>query len=683
MRRCLSLRIKDQTMRRLTNERALKRGSTLITTILLVGALSVVLAAILRSSIGERKINHRHMLRTQADNTAEAVVEYGFAQLSHTFDNATVVASNTFASSGAGALSKPPVGRLRSNIKYSDVALFASAVPSSSLVYIDPAEPDNLFDPLKGKYVRAFEVNLYGKATVTDPNGGPDITSYIGQRFQVRDSPLFSHAIFYNLDLDIHPGPDMDISGPVHSNEDIRLAPYNYLKFHDTVSTAGHVLHQYEHKSTSRTGHVYIPDDTDTLQTMYVDSVWKDSKMGTGSISDDFRSYASNRWKGNLQTEAHGISHYKPVAFADYEPDDTSTPAYDPVNSGRAIIEPPLPSSHSDYNTEIEDQKMSNKAGLYFKWDTTTGTGDPSTNPIDLKAYDGDGNLLDISDLDQDGGGLWELTDGTLYDRRRGDYIPTINIHMGKLKQLIESPNTGDVEQHIGGYDPATDWNGVVYFQAYSTDSDATAASELNMTGIRLIGGDTDETGEGIPSRGTDPGMTFATNNALYIQGNFNADGVSSSASSYEPETGEVPVAIMGDSITFLSRNWTDAHGDTLEPDAATTEVSAAAVSGIRPPDKQGDDTYSGGAHNFPRFLESWTSDTFYLRGSMVCLYECEVDDSTWSTSYYNPPNRGYGFNNLFKDGTYPPGTPLLRTYRRDNFQDLNASEFNTLTSGL
>ncbi len=658
-----------------------KRGSALITTLFLIGVMSTILAMLLRYSVSERKMNHRHKLRTQADNTAEAVVEYGFAQLSYAFDNKTTVASDTFKSTGAGALSVPAAARLRANTKYSDVEVFASAVPNSSLVYIDPTEPGNLFDPLKGKFVRAFEINLYGKATVTDPNGGPEITSHIGQRFQVRDSPLFSHAIFYNLDLDIHPGPNMDISGPVHCNEDIRLAPYRYLKFHDTVSTASHIFHQYEHKSTSRTGPIYIPDDNGNLLNMY-DNGWKDSKIGTGSISDDFRSYASNRWKGNLQTEAHGVADYKPVAFADYEEDDPSTSAYDPVNSGRAIIEPPLPSSHADYNAEIEAQKMSEKTGLYFKWDTTSGTGDPVANPIVLNAYDGNGNLLDISDLGPTGGGLWELDDDAIYDRRRGDYISTINIHTGKLKQLIENPDTSDNELHIGGFDPATDWNGVVYFESYSTDSDSTAAAELNKTGIRLLGGETDVAGEGIPSRGTDPGMSFVTNNALYIEGHFNADGNASTASSYEPEIGEVPVAIMGDSVTFLSVNWDDSD-TSLEPNAATTEVAAAAVSGICPPDKLGDDSYSGGAHNFPRFPERWTGDTFYLRGSMICLYECEVDDSKWSTSYYDPPNRGYGFNDLFKSGTYPPGTPFLRTYRRDNFVDMNAAEYATATSGL
>ena len=67
-------------------ERNTRKGSALITTLLLVGVLSAVMASILRYSVSERRVNHRHKLRAQADNTAEAVVEYGFAQLAYTFD---------------------------------------------------------------------------------------------------------------------------------------------------------------------------------------------------------------------------------------------------------------------------------------------------------------------------------------------------------------------------------------------------------------------------------------------------------------------------------------------------------------------------------------------------------------------------------------------------------------------
>ena len=66
------------------------------------------MAWLLKYSKTENRINHRHALRTQAENKAEAVVEYEFAQLSHVIDENTTVASAEFKSSGMGALVIPP-----------------------------------------------------------------------------------------------------------------------------------------------------------------------------------------------------------------------------------------------------------------------------------------------------------------------------------------------------------------------------------------------------------------------------------------------------------------------------------------------------------------------------------------------------------------------------------------------
>ncbi len=651
-----------------------RKGSALLTTLVLVGVLSVAMVWVLKYSVTESRITHRHKLRTQCENLAEGIVEFGFAQLAFTFDNNTTVGSSAFNSGGAGALALPPQASLRSNTDYDQLELYASSVPSSGAIYLNPNEPDNMFDPLKGRYVRGFEMQVLGKATVTDPAGGPSISSYVSQTFQIRDTPLFSHAIFYNLDLEIFPGAIMDIYGPVHTNRNLYISPNVGLNFYGVTTAVEHVFHDEPIGTPSTdTGPIKFVDNTGSLLDMEVDGVWKDSDMGTGSISDTFRSYASNRWKGNLQTSAHGVPVYKQVAFDEYIPDDPATGAYDPVNTGRAIIEPPLAVGHPDYNIEVEDQKMASKAGLYFKWDTTTNT-------VTCRKGHGASLITNMSDLE---GLLWTHKPSVMTDHRRGQTLTIIDINVGKLKQLIEAPVSGDPTQELQGYDPSTDWNGVVYFECVSSDADANAAARLNYTGIRLYGAETDVVGQGVPSRGSDPGMSFVTNNALYIRGHFNADGAVSAVSSHAPETGEVPVAVMGDSVSFLSANWNDAV-TTMSPAATTTEYSLAVVGGIRPSNVQGDGTYSGGNENFPRFLENWSGQYFYIRTSMVSLFESEVDNSIWgNVSYYSPPNRAYGYNELFAAGAYPPGTPLLRTYRRANYTGLTAAEFSSQTSGL
>src|SRR5690606_20043912 len=96
----------------------------------------------------------------------------------------------------------------------------------------------NEFDPLRGQMVYLRKIGLYAKATVNDPRGGPPIDSYVTQQLQVRDAPLFAHAIFYNLDLEVSPGPKMEIHGPVHTNGDLYVQGIDGVDFHYPVSTA-------------------------------------------------------------------------------------------------------------------------------------------------------------------------------------------------------------------------------------------------------------------------------------------------------------------------------------------------------------------------------------------------------------------------------------------------------------
>ncbi len=181
--------------------------------------------------------------------------------------------------------------------------------------------------------------------------------------------------------------------------------------------------------------------------------------------------------------------------------------------------------------------------------------------------------------------------------------------------------------------------------------------------------------------------MSFATNNALYVLGHFNADGTmhksnTANNSTVVPEYGEVPVALYGDSVTILSEDWDDSD-TSKKPKAASTEIAAAIVSGIIPSNAANNGASSGGVHNFPRMLEGWGGRDLYIRGALVCLYESEVDDSLWRIDYYAPPSRNWGFSEQFMNGTFPPGTPLIRTYRRINYKNLTQSQYEAAIASL
>ena len=97
-------------------------------------------------------------------------------------------------------------------------------IPASGAVYfVDPTDYNNQFDPLKGKWVFRQDIVVLARASVNAPNG-PPITHFVTETISVRGAPLYAHAIFYNDDLEISPGPQMDIYGPVHTNKSLSPA---------------------------------------------------------------------------------------------------------------------------------------------------------------------------------------------------------------------------------------------------------------------------------------------------------------------------------------------------------------------------------------------------------------------------------------------------------------------------
>src|SRR5207244_2966736 len=93
---------------------------------------------------------------------------------------------------------------------------------------------------------------------------------------------------------------------------------------------------------------------------------------------------------------------------------------------------------------------------------------------------------------------------------------------------------------------------------------------------------------------------------------------------------------------------------------ASNTTVNAAFLAGIVP---SGGGNYSGGAENYPRLLEDWSSKTFTYYGSMVELYKSQQAIGTWGKgNVYSPPIRQWYFDPGFYV-TPPPGTLTFINY--------------------
>ncbi|EEF57406.1 hypothetical protein, partial [Pedosphaera parvula] len=81
--------------------------------------------------------------------------------------------------------------------------------------------------------------SIYEIASKAQLASNPGISSTTTQLVAPESIPLFEFAIFYNLDLEINPSPNMIINGGVHSNSNLWSIPTSTLVFSNGVTAAG------------------------------------------------------------------------------------------------------------------------------------------------------------------------------------------------------------------------------------------------------------------------------------------------------------------------------------------------------------------------------------------------------------------------------------------------------------
>ena len=211
------------------------------------------------------------------------------------------------------------------------------------------------------------------------------------------------------------------------------------------------------------------------------------------------------------------------------------------------------------------------------------------------------------------------VTTKSFYDGRENQMMNAVQIDVGLLR--------------TSGTAPA---NGVMYVASTNTPGAA----------VRLVNG-----GQ-LPSQG----LTVATQNPAYIQGDYNTVG------------NKVPAAVLADAITVLSNQWasnnSDAKGalETSTRPASLTTINAAFALGPSAESTLGNS--NGGLENSIRFLEDWTNQAFIYQGALVNLWHSQQARGPWiccgsgGGQYYVAPARIWSYDMMFNTAP-PPGTPM------------------------
>ncbi len=303
------------------------------------------------------------------------------------------------------------------------------------------------------------------------------------------------------------------------------------------------------------------------------------------------------------------------------------------ADSMRFLIEPPN-AGYTD-PAALSGRRLYNKAGIII---TVSGTSKSITtqNGVSLTA-------AQTTTL------LGALSQQTIYDAREAKYIGVTSLNIATANPVLNAATGFPL-------------NGVLYIY----DTGDTSSSEK---AIRL------QNGTVLPTNG----LTIASENAVYIQGDYNVGSESSYASvptnaastsqttSTSPTVSgytRVSAAVMGDAVTVLSNSWKDSNSALSLSNrvAQDTTVNTAIVSGNVPSGFTNPNTgqvygYSGGFNNFPRFMEDWSGQAFCYYGSMVQMFTSNQFTGQWDTgSIYAPPSRFWNFDNNFITKS-PPGS--------------------------
>jgi len=479
------------------------------------------------------------------------------------------------------------------------------------------------FKGLMGTQV-SFLVKASGKA----PGGAKTNLQAKLYLFQV---PLFQFGVFYQGNLEINPGPSMTIGGPVHTNGNAYFRAYvgNSLTIQGPVTVAGKI---YQWVNGSPDGKMFYYRSPDSIPTasQYQSGLTYSITQMTNATRPGPVNGVYNIDQGTPQLNL-------PIGGAD--PHQLIAPC-----TGHES--PALKKQKFDCLTEA--------TGRFINGVTSQPTS-------------------------------WIPADSVFFDRREDRWVHVWCVNVAKLPpgdSIFYLDDTVLMTQDRGARHDTV----INAFKLYN-------ASYLSRN------------------------LSIASGNPIYVEGNFNAPwhGGPCKPADY---AGTVPdserycnTMIACDAFTLLSPNWP--HDDSAAKDTsgsleqkfsnatwltgAETEnptgysgafsgddyLDAAILTGNKPTDSINllplatdnsdyyfEHHYEGGWHNTIRFLENWAGATSHFRGSFVCMWSSQTkglrmkyDSVVFSTRYYNPPSRDWGYDPRFADiNNMPPGTPFLST---------------------
>jgi hypothetical protein len=131
--------------------------------------------------------------------------------------------------------------------------------------------------------------------------------------------PIFQFGIFYNDDMELHPGPTFNFGGRVHANGNLFLASGSNLYFRSRVTAVGEVLNDTSRMGARKgetgwswDGKIWVADSAGTFREVIRGSVVKAS--GVQATDPDMPNWAANTtWSEDLKVFSGNLQAKQPA----------------------------------------------------------------------------------------------------------------------------------------------------------------------------------------------------------------------------------------------------------------------------------------------------------------------------------------------------------------------------------
>jgi hypothetical protein len=479
--------------------------------------------------------------------------------------------------------------------------------------------------------------------------------------FRTRLVPLFQFAAFYNKDLEILPGPNMTLGGPVHVNGDL------YVNAGNTLAIDGEITVSVAEDGASGGGLWRgRKDGTNTPQCAGTVRV-NDANGATnpnpaigcgGSLRRLVPQTELDVYNGRVESELEALTVPATEEF---------TPGGMYWQQADLIVALDLRGGLGSAQIIVPNRDVS--AGITTNASLTAFLNDPAVCGAAA------GRTYNITAHPQVGG-LPALPaspravewSNSFRDRRENsnanartarrlmlevDVRALLNCMAREPDLFDDGPSSErDLDDSSGG--------GLVW---YFTVLGPWAGNASSGYGVRLRNGAHLGATAAVAGAPNVRGLTVATDQAIFIQGHYNTES-----------PGWRPAALLADAINILSQgfDWTN-HGASVTNAAATTIQAAFlggthTTGGVEGSTAQGG-AYNGGLENYPIFHENWSGDSFFYRGSFVSLERPLHSNGAWGGSYYSAPNRDWGYESRFNNvANLPPLSPRFVYLLQERF---------------